>query len=232
MKKLFLLLYPLLFISCISQNKLLKIENKKPERIRILKINNSVEKFEISDLPDEIGANKKNKNEVIYITKTDNSYSARDKDGKTLLYYSKSAQIGSAFSGYDYSENPLIGLYKEFYPNNSIKTKGVYCWFGFKIGKWYNYDENGDLVSTEDFDNGFKYNVNQVFSYCQKNGISLEKKESGYKTTISKYKSNTDNKNYWIIRYPNYDKQVYINFEMDGINGNVVKKVESPFPED
>jgi hypothetical protein len=212
----------LLIIQGCTTNKNIKI--KKPV------INNSIEKLEISNLPDEIVTSKTNKN--VYITKTDNSYTIRDKDGKTIVYYSKGYEIGSAFSGYDYSENPIIGIYKEFYPNNNIKIKGIYCWFGFKIGKWYSYSENGDLVSTENFDNGFIYTNDQVFSYCQENGISLEKKESGYTTTISKYKSIPDNNNYWVIRYPNYEKQAYINIQIDGLNGSAVKTVESPFPAD
>ncbi|MCV9931743.1 hypothetical protein OIU80_05560 [Flavobacterium sp. LS1R47] len=214
----------LLIILGCNTNKNIKM--KKPV------INNSIEKLELSDLPNEIGTSKTNKNEAIYISKTDNSYNVRNKDGKTVVYYSKGSEVGSAFSGYDYSENPIIGVYKEFYPNNNIKIKGIYCWFGFKIGKWYNYSDNGDLISTEDFDNGFIYSMDQVFSYCQENGISLEKKESGYTTTISKYKSVSDNKNYWVIRYPNYEKQVYINIQIDGLNGNIVKTVESPFPAD
>ena len=214
----------LLIISGCNTTK--NITMKKPV------INNSVEKLDISDLPDEVGTNKINKSENVYITKTDNSYNVRNKDGKTIVYYSKGSEIGSAFSGYDYSENPIIGIYKEFYPNNNIKTKGIYCWFGFKIGKWYHYSEDGNLVSIDDFDTGFKYTLDQVFAYCQENGISLEKKESGLVTTISKYNSIEDNKNYWVIRYPNYEKQVYINIQIDGLNGNIVKTVESPFPAD
>lgn len=224
MKYLTLVTLGLFIILGYSTNKNRKI--KKP------RINNSIEKFDFSGFPNEIRTSKTNKNEPIYINKTDNIFNIRDKDGKTIAYFSKGYQEGSAFSGYDYSENPIIGIYKEFYPNNNIKVKGIYCWFGFKIGKWYNYSDNGGLISTEDFDSGFIYNMDQVFSYCQENGISLEKKESGYKTTISKYKSISDNKNYWGIRYPNYEKQVYINIQIDGTNGNIVKTVESPFPAD
>ena len=92
----------------------------------------------------------------------------KNKIGEEIIYYSKSKDKYSGFSGYDYSENPIMGVFRDFYPNNKIKTKGVFCKFGFKIGKWYNYDEKGHLVSQEDNDRGFDFTYNDVFEYCFK----------------------------------------------------------------
>lgn len=223
MKRLIKIIIILLVLQGCDVQKNIKMI--KPE------INNTFEKFEISKLSNKREINK-TKGEDIYITKTDYSYEIRDIEGKNLLYYSKGMEKGSAFSGYDYTLNPLVGVYKEFYPSNNIKTKGVYCWFGFKIGKWYNYSDGGNLISVENFDNGFFYDMDDIFSFCKKNGISLEKKDSGYRTTISKYKSPLDNKNYWFIQYPSYEKQVYINIQIDGVSGNIVNIKEIPFPTD
>lgn len=214
----------LIFNGCNSQ---------KDIKMKIPQITDSVEKFEIPNLSinsldkeaREISSNK------IHITKEENRYEVRDSNDEVLILYSKGLEKESFFSGYDYSLNPIIGLYKEFYPNNSIKVKGVYCWFGFKIGKWYSYSEDGDLISTDDFDDGFNYSVDQIFQFCKNNDIPLEKKMDGFRTEISKYISQ-DQKYYWYIQYPDNEKECYINIQIDGFDGKVIAKKEIQFPSD
>ena len=38
------------------------------------------------------------------------------------------------------AQEPLHGVYKDFYPNGKVKTKGHY-FYGNKIGNWYYYSE-------------------------------------------------------------------------------------------
>lgn len=231
MKKLLLLLYSILFISCISQNKLPESETKNPVRIRYSKINNSFEKFD----GDKIYGEVKQKNiDTIYLYYRQDGFFINDKNGNHLINYHKFIGDKFGYYGYDYSQDSIIGIFREFYPNKNIRTKGLYCWFGFKIGKWYTFSEEGKLISVEDFDNGYKFNANKIFIYCKKNKIPLKK--TGYyktfypyNTKIRKFKSDEDNKNYWIIKYPDYEKQKDITIQIDALSGNVSKKTEEPF---
>jgi len=205
--------------------------SQKNLKMNIPQISDSVEKFELSNLSNVImakmiTADPKNTRVAI----NENLYEIRDNSNEILVSYSKGPEKNSFFSGYDYSQNPLIGIYKEFYPNNSIKVKGIYCWFGFKIGIWYNYSEDGKLISIDDYDKGFDYSIDEIFQYCETNNIPLEKKESGLRTQISKYKTQ-DQKCYWFIQYPDYRKHCFINIQIDALTGKVVSTKEIQFPE-
>lgn len=203
--------------------------SQKNINMKIPQITDSVEKFEISNLTNVIMKKITDSSKNINVIKRENLYEIRDRNNIIIVSYSKGPHENSFFSGYDYSENPVIGIYKEFYPDNNIKIKGIYCWFGFKIGKWYNYSEDGNLISVVDYDEGFNYSINEIFQYCETNNISLEKKQSGLRTEISKYIA-PDQKRYWYIQYPNYEKQCFINIQIDALTGMVILKKEIEFP--
>lgn len=101
------------------------------------------------------------------------NYEVNDHNHNRVAYYTKSSD--GSYSGYDYSQNPLIGIYREFYPNGNIKTKGLVCWFGFNIGLWYYFNESGNVINTIDYDDGFDFSYEQVFKFCEENKISLQK---------------------------------------------------------
>ncbi|AWK04735.1 hypothetical protein HYN56_11070 [Flavobacterium crocinum] len=194
-----------------------------------IKINNSFEKFDGDKIYSEI---KRNSSDTIYMYYRPDSFTIIDKDGNRLIEYHKFLGDKFGYFGYDYSKDPLIGIFREFYSNKNIETKGIYCWFGFKMGKWYTFSQEGNLLSVEDFDDGYNFNADKVFLYCKKNNIPLEK--GGYfktfypyKTKIRKFKSDT--KNYWIIDYPDYEKQMDITIQIDALDGNILKRSEKPF---
>lgn len=229
-------LISIIFFNCNSQKK---------SMMEIPKIDSSLEVFEknkfsktmkvekVVKKAEDVKGQKKIKDKdfvTVYITSKSDSYVERDSTGKLIKFFSSGLGGNNEISGYDYSQNPIIGIYKEFYENGNIKTKGVYCWFGFKIGKWYNYDVNGNIIKVEDTDKGFSFSTNDIFLFAENRKISLEKKDGGKRTEILKY-TDSENKSYWFIQYPDYEKIKYINIQIDGNNGKVVNTKELPFEE-
>lgn len=219
MKKIFYLLINLLIINCTSQKQLSHLPT----------INKNSEKFNKERLSQIIQLNKRTtKSKEYFTTQRKNLLIIKNSIGEELINYTKSNDDNSGFSGYDYSENPIIGVFRQFYSNNNIKSKGIFCWFGFKIGKWYNYDVNGNLISTHNFDKDFDFTYEDVFKYCKKNNISLEKKEENH-TDIIKYLSPDLKESFWGIRYRSKEKSVYINIRLDSKSGKEIVRTESPF---
>ncbi len=159
------------------------------------------------------------------------SYEAYDSSGRIRIQYSQGLGGNGDITGYDFSINPLIGIYKEFDKNGNIKMKGLYCWFNFKIGTWYYYNKDGKLTDTKNFDDGYNCGYAEVFDFCIRNDISLERKAYGYRTTITKYRS-PQNKLYWNIQYPSTQKPVYTVIQLNGKTGEVVSTRDIPLPAD
>ncbi len=199
-------------------------------------LDNKPEKFDLHIRSNELAKKIKTK---VYITDREDSFHVNDKDGKTLISYNRSYDVVNqkfAFSGYDYSQNPLFGVYRQFYPNNILKEKGRYCWFGFKIGDWYHYDEDGKLISVENTDQGFDFTYKMLLNYCKQNKIPLEKREEGgFVTSI--FKTVKENTSLWIIRYfgmsdSDPTRKVDKFIMLDGKTGKTVEKGEHPLPVD
>jgi len=217
------------FVSILCLLIITNCKSQKINKMSIPIINNKSEILNIDNFSQHNLNKRSQSNENYFITTRDNLLEVKNHNGETIISYSKSDNV-NYFSGYDYSTNSIIGIYKEFYSNNVLKTKGLYCWFGFKIGKWYSYNEKGELISYEDFDQGFNFTYEMVFSYCNKNNISLEKKGSGNTTTITKYISEDKNVLLWGISY--YDNNSNKIIELDGKNGDLVRTFELPLPID
>ena len=221
LNKILICIVIIVFNNFSSQNNIIAIPT----------IDNYSESFNYERLSQIKQLNKKTiKSEEYYTTQRENLLVVKNSIGEELINYTKSNDDKSGFSGYDYSENPIIGIFREFYPNNKIKTKGIFCWFGFKIGKWYNYDENGNLISQDDYDKGFKFTYKDIFEYCIKNNIPLDKKENGYKTSIRKHISTKDKIYLWGIDYLDTEKNLVKIIELNGKDGSISKTYEYPMP--
>ena len=158
-------------------------------------------------------------------------YEEYDKNKKLRVSFYKKDRI----LGYDYSTNPIIGIYKEFYQTGGIKMKGVYCWLGFKMGLWYHYDLDGNLIQIEDYEKGFECTTENIFAYCADNNISLERITDyniiDFKTKQTKIRKITDaiNKTFWYITYWDFKKSKRFIIQMDAKTGKVIQIVEG-FP--
>lgn len=61
-------------------------------------------------------------------------------------------------------------IYKEFYPNGSLKQKGVLLPFQLKIGKWLDLDQRGEGTIT-DYENGrTAFGYNDVLTFLENKG--------------------------------------------------------------
>ena len=126
--------------------------------------------------------------------------------------YDTSGMLRKCYSGFYYSTvrgrefiNPYIYIYREFYPNDGLKKKkyGSVLFDTGYVGKEYRYDEEGNLVETIDYNEGYEFTTEDIINYCIKNGIDVDKRYDSYKTvtTISRVKDK-DNNPFWWIKYP------------------------------
>jgi uncharacterized membrane protein YkoI len=142
-------------------------------------------------------------------------------NGKEIIYFSRGNNDDS-ISGYDYSFNPLIGIHKEYYPGGNIKLKGIYCWFGFNIGIWFQYDTNGKLIDSVDYDHNYPFGAERVLAFCIANNIPLEKAATGPRTIIRRTK-NINGDFVWSIEYQQTGTGQYISLSLDAKNGKVLR---------
>lgn len=166
--------------------------------------------------------------DTIYQLFRQDVYIEEDLQKNVIKSFSRSMNGDGTISGYDYSANPILGVYKQFYPNGNIMEKGGFCWFGFKMGQWFYFDQQGSITKTVDTDAGYDFNYRSLFNYCEKNNIPLYKATSGHRTSI--YKKMVDGKKVWAIRYPRVDDFVYITILLDGSKGTLIKSEQAPFP--
>ena len=69
------------------------------------------------------------------------------------------------------AQEPLHGVYKEFYPNGKIKIKGQY-FYGSKMGNWYYYNEKKILEKRMFYQKGklkrtYTYNVKGLLAVIE-----------------------------------------------------------------
>jgi len=191
-------------------------------------ITSAPEKFDKS-----VFTNKKSERiqgkDTVYIYSDDFSYFEHDKNHRILKHFSSSSNSKGEVDGYDYSVNSIFGIYKAFYSNGIIKEKGLFCWFGFKMGIWYYLDEAGTLVNSVDYDSGYDFGVELIFDFCTKNNIPLIRDDNSYSTRISK--AEKDGQKIWFIEYPFYKNGTIKFIELDGKTGQVIREFEREFPQ-
>lgn len=170
-------------------------------------------------------------NDTVNCYATMRSYEEYGKNGSVRKRFFRGHE-GDTY-GHEYTTNPLIGIYKEFYPNEGIKEKGIYCWFGFKMGLWYYYDEVGNLIKVENTDEEFEFTAEDIFAYCLENNIPLEMKEGDFRTKIRKYNSVESkslglgfDKPFWFIKYPVFTEWKTIIIHIDAKTGKIVRTFE------
>ena len=169
-------------------------------------------------------------NDTIYINSDSFRYVESDKNHRELKQFSRGSNSNGEVGGYDYSVNPLFGVYKAFHSNGMIKEKGLFCWFGFKMGIWYYYNNEGSLISTTDYDKGYNFGQTDLFEFCAKNSIPLIRNDSSSATKL--LKADVKGKKYWIIEYNSYSLGKVKFIELNAATGEVIREFETQFPEE
>ena len=245
MKKTIFIFTVLLSLYCNAQNSNKKNNNQKQYIMeKLMKMPEFNADHEIFDREnyflnrDSVHTNPRSRNErrtrvvgndTLNISASTNIYREIDKNGRVrrgFLLESDGRVIGE-----EVSTNPLIRLLREFYPTGGIKTKGLINNFGFRMGLWYHFDLDGNLIRTENYDEGFEFTMEDIFSYCLDNNIPLERAEPGRSMGTEITRGKIDNRPaVWFITYPDYTKGKMITIQIDGKTGEIIRVIERNFP--
>lgn len=201
----YLIIIVLNFNSCKAQ-KTSKMDNKiiVPEMTKEFE-EFDIEKFQI-------------KNTSIFEEQIDNNYIVYSGD-------KKHAKIKSGFSKGIYFKGSYFSITKNYFPNGMIEIKGITYNNGSEYGIWYEFDKEGKLIKEINTDAGYNFGWKDVFTYCHKNNIELEKgypKRGGIKTEI--YKNEENGKKIWTISYYKIKKEEYLEVILDGKTGKELQR--------
>ena len=140
---------------------------------------------------------------------------------------------GDEFNGYTSGEsfkNEYFYIFRRYYNNGNIKEKGLRFHSGpFKKGVWYEFDINGKLVKTIDYDQFYKFTFENVLQFCEKRNILVEKAilkpGSGFHTSIGRGLDESSGKYVWVVSWlMTFNTIQYI--YLDGNTGKIIKTEE------
>lgn len=132
-----------------------------------------------------------------------------------------------------YSEtipNSYFFISKGYYSNNNIAAKGLgFIYHGFKVGIWYYFDENGKLKETVDHDKPFKFTLEHIFKFCEREKIPVKKEwdndvDGFYRTGINRVYDPEKGECYWTIQWFNYEKTKVEEIHLDGVTGKEISR--------
>lgn len=192
---------------------------------KIPEINNQTETFDDSLFISPSG--KKDDSTIVRVSKE--NYIEVDTNNKKNIRCHFFKNDDGEVAGYDSRKTPFFRIYKLFYANGNIKHKGISCLFGFRLGIWYYYNEDGTLQYEKNWEERFDFTAEDLFDYCRKNGISLEQKFDGFQTRISRSsepKSEYNNEKIWIIVFPDLKNITEIALTLSGNDGKVLNRIE------
>jgi hypothetical protein len=114
---------------------------------------------------------------------------------------------------------------KNYYPNGVIKEKGAsFNANPCPIGQWYFFKEGGNLDRKTDYDQGFRFTIDDVLKFIQGHKIPLiagEVPDGGVKTEI--YRESKNNNPIWIVHWLIKPDLIEI-ITLSGRDGKVLSK--------
>jgi len=129
-----------------------------------------------------------------------------------------------------YNDSHSFYILKLFFDNGDIHKKGIMFNNGSNYGIWYEYNEEGKLISETNTDEGYDFDWQKIVEYCEKNSIKLTKgqpKSGGVDTEI--YQNELEDRKVWQLTYYNYDTEQLFEVILDGKTGEELKKRELEF---
>jgi hypothetical protein len=149
MKQLFLVVSLFFIVVCRGQEK--KSNNNK----NMMLIDSSAEKFD--------------KNRIVTIDHNGNSFKDEElSDGTLVSFTSTKSDIWEEIT----HKKGWFIIRKNFYTNGIIKTKWMTNKTDYtiksKYGKWYEFDEQGKLIKTTDYDKNYKMSFEQITEIAHK----------------------------------------------------------------
>lgn len=121
----------------------------------------------------------------------------------------------------------------EYYGNGRIKSRRILSKFNFEIGSKYEYDQDGNVVSVVDTDDGFKFDYEDVMKFYIRKWKSLD--YEGFPVKIIKgYLPEDPAKKTWILSHRLEDgtglSELYFLDALDGKVLKIIKKDERARP--
>lgn len=110
-----------------------------------------------------------------------------------------------------------------YYLNGNMRSKGITSRLGFSIDKGYKYDDDGNLIETIDYDDGYEFNYEKVLEFCAKNNIDILSKAGPQRNTILKV-TLENGKKVWVINYHNIKTNKTDTYQLDGRTGKIIQK--------
>lgn len=132
------------------------------------------------------------------------------------------------YSKFQHFSDSYFKLIKYYYPNGNIKEKG---WMinnsQTKRGVWHEFDENGKLIKSTDFDTVSEFTINDVFRFCRLENIPVEKgyvrPSTGNHTIINRFYDDANKSYRWYVGWmKNYELRE--NIILDGKTGRVISR--------
>ena len=131
---------------------------------------------------------------------------------------------GSWFVYNELINNSLYNIYKEFYQSGKIKSKGQKFKDDFKIGIWYEFDENGKLIKETDLDKPFKITIEDIIEFLKKNEADLF---SNFTSVNRTYDEKTEKGTWDLIYRGKYkDKVGMFNIKIDDSSAEIIQVVK------
>jgi len=186
-------------------------------------IDNKFEKFDIAWL-EENGTSMPLDNNIF-------TYEYRGKKDSSNYFL-----MGNKRNGYTYLhyfENKYHKIVKHYYPNGNIKEKGFMVNSSdTKTETWYEFDENGKLTKTINYDKLTDLSLNDVLRFCELEKITIksgyQEPFSGFYNSIYRYYDENSSSYIWAVRWLKKHNLVeYI--RLDGKTGKIREKTEEEY---
>lgn len=115
----------------------------------------------------------------------------------------------------------IMEIYKSFHLNGKLKVEGLRYPNKFGKGVWREYDEQGNLIKEEDYDEGYEYSFEDLLKFIYSRNIDLFDKY----TSIRRYDG------IWKVIYvqgEGYPKHIY-DVTIDGKTGKIISDHKNEF---
>ncbi|MEO6830845.1 MAG: hypothetical protein ABI378_01350 [Chitinophagaceae bacterium] len=151
-------------------------------------------------------------------------------EGKTYIEEQKQS---TGFIARISNADSYFKVIKNYAPGGQLRDKGVIFNSGsFPIGKWYYFNESGQLTKTEDNDTGYRFDFEDLYKFLEKHNISLTLGAipplSGFHTTIEKKEQ--AGQPVWVVTWKK-EPQLLEEIILDGKNGRVISTKDKPITE-
>lgn len=109
----------------------------------------------------------------------------------------------------------ILEVFRSFHLNGKLKIKGLRYPNRFGKGIWREYDEEGNLIKEENYDEGYEYSFEDVVKFLRLRGADLHDE----RTSIRRFDG------IWELAYvkDKDEKSYYYSYSLDGKTGKVLE---------